>query len=154
MAAPTEKPPSDDSGIPPKCRPRAALDDQKCYGLLFECFRERNLRLNRRDKAANATLKEQILASKTLSGDTVSATLKYAAHRIPFFVLGWYFAYSRSGADYAVLDYGDKRSDEGSHVSDLMLMFDDDVNNDGISVENSSTLGYIVWKVTGNGFEP
>lgn len=61
----------DDPSIPPKCRSDEARDDDKCADIIFRRFKERNVRLNQRDKATNAALEQRILTSPTLSGATI-----------------------------------------------------------------------------------
>ncbi len=43
---------ADDVGIPMRCKPKEAMDDPKCADILDARFKERNLRLNTRDRVA------------------------------------------------------------------------------------------------------
>ena len=84
------------------------MDDPKCADILDARFKERNLRLNARDRTANAALKARILGARTHSGDTIGNALNYAAKRIPFVATGWRFVYARSGSEYVVLEYNNR----------------------------------------------
>ncbi len=145
-------------GIPAECRPSEAFDNPKCFKVIEARFIDRNLRLNKRDKQANAELKQRILTSPTQAGDTVAATLEYLPRRIPFAVTGWHFVYARSGAEYAVLEYAARAEAAKSpddELGSLLLQFDDDLETDPVSsLCNSSAIGSIVWKVDGRSFVP
>ena len=148
---------ADDPGIPAVCRPAAAIDNPRCADIIDALFKNRNLHLNSRDKQANAELRQQILASTTLTGETIGDVLDYARQHIPFAVQAWHFIYARSGAEYAVLEYGDKPGITGalSKELDSLSLFDDDREVEPVSsLCNSRADGYVVWKVAGKSFAP
>jgi len=147
---------ADDAGIPMRCRPKEAMDDPKCADILDARFKERNLRLNVQDRAANAELKAHILATRTRSGDTIADTLSYAAKRIPFVVNGWRFVYARSGSEYVVLEYNNKPVNRSNDDElEALSFFDYDLEADPLfSLQNSFATDFVVWKVSGTDFIP
>jgi hypothetical protein len=148
---------ADDPGIPQRCRSREAQDNAKCAEIIDARFKERNLRLNRRDAAANATLVQRILATPTKSGDSISGVLNYASQHIPFAVLNSNFVYARSGAEYIVMEYGASGSEKPTpdEALDRMSFFDYDLETDPVfSLQNSRAVDFLVWKVTGSSLLP
>jgi hypothetical protein len=149
---------ADDAGIPAKCRPVEAEDNPRCADIIDSRSIERNKRGNQRDGKANNSLKDAILASRTNSGETIARVLEYVPTRIPFYVTGWHFVYARSGAEYAVLSYDSEKpaseasADEARQVESFL---DYDLETDpAMSLRNSSSMGYVVWKVNGTSFVP
>jgi hypothetical protein len=148
---------ADDPGIPLRCRSREAQDNAKCAEIIDARFKERNLRLNRHDAAANAALVQRILASPTKSGETIGGVLNYASEHIPFAVLGWNFVYARSGAEYVVMEYGGSASEKPTPDEALFRMsfFDYDLETDPVfSLQNTRAVDLLVWKVSGNSLLP
>ena len=154
VAGPAE---ADDPAIPTKCRSREAGDQGNCADLIEARFEARNRDLNKRDKAVNAAVEARILASHTLTGETVSQAFDYLTRHKALVSLGWHFVYSRGGTEYAVWEYGEasERSRRKPGDYDPLSLFDDDYDADGIrSIRYSSALGYVVWKVTGTSTVP
>jgi hypothetical protein len=132
------------------------MDDPKCADILDARFKERNLRLNTRDRVANAELKARILGTRTHSGDTIGNALSYAAKRIPFVVSGWHFVYARSGSEYVVLEYNNKSVNRSiDDELEQLSFFDYDLETDPLfSLQNSFASDYVVWKVSEAAFIP
>jgi hypothetical protein len=149
---------ADDSTIPLKCRPSAALDSPQCADILEKRFDVRNLKANRRDAVANEALKKEILASKTMTGETIGDALTYMASHSPFVAKTWSFVYSRSGVEYAVLSYEQKtdKPESPDQIADQnFLAYDDDHDADGAaSIDRSQAVGELAWQVTGKSFQP
>jgi hypothetical protein len=150
------EPLADDLNIPAKCRPREAIDDPKCAPIIERRFVDRNLRLSKQDKLANADIKQRILATTTQTGETIQAVLDYVGKTIPFVVTAWHFVYSRSGSEYVVLEYGNKtkikKLPDDDRPPDL---FDYDLETSPVdSICNSRASGYVVWKIENNSFVP
>ena len=53
------EPQADDLNTPAKCRPKEAIDDPNCAPIIERRFVDRNLRLNKQDKLANADIKRR-----------------------------------------------------------------------------------------------
>ena len=149
---------ADDPGIPAKCRPSDAIDNGRCATIIENRFDARNLRDNKRDKASNAAIKKAILATRTMTGDTILDTLNYLAAHTPFTAETWSFVYSRGGSEYAVLSYGQK-TDEPEPADQIEIqnfgLYDDDHDQAAAaSIDRSQAIGNVVWKVIGHTFKP